>query len=67
MTPFHNPTIRIRALLFILLFTQILEDVGFELDLALAAQIPHSLINVSSWAKHYNHVFGPMMPPVPAQ
>ena len=48
MTPFPNPTIRIRALLFILLFTQILEDVGFELDLALVAQIPHSLINVSS-------------------
>lgn len=67
MTSNHDQTHRFRALPFNLLTTRLLEDIGFEFGPSLAAQVPHALIGASSWAKHYSHIYSPMVPPILAQ
>lgn len=63
MTPYRNHSYLFRAFPFTLMITHLLEDIGFELDPSHTARMSLVLINVSSWAKHYNHVYGPMISP----
>ena len=48
-----------------ILISHILEDVGFEIDIALGVQASYAYLNGSSWAKHYSHVYSPMAPIAP--
>lgn len=62
MTPYRDPLHCYGALPFTLLISKILEDVSFEFDPSLGVQVSHTLIDVSSQAKQYIHVYGPMVP-----
>lgn len=63
MTPYHDPSYWGSDFSFALLISFILENVGFELDLALGIQATHAYLDGSLWAKHYNRVYGSMAHP----
>lgn len=67
MTSNRDPTYRSRTLPFVLLITSLLENIGFEFNPSLAARVPHALINASFQAKHYNHIYSPMVTPTLTQ
>lgn len=62
MTPYRDSSMHSRALLFALLITQLLEDISFDFNPSRVARMSRALIDTSSWAKHYTHVYGSMVP-----
>lgn len=62
MTLYRDSSMHSRALLFALLITQLLEDIGFDFNPSRVARMSRALIDTSSRAKHYTHVYGSMVP-----
>lgn len=62
MTPYRDSSMHSRALLFAILIIQLLENIGFNFNPSQVAQMSCALIDMSSQAKHYTHVYGLMVP-----
>ena len=62
MAHFKDSTSHIDTLLFTLIITRILTNVGFTLDPAHAIPRPRVFIDVRLWSKHDSHIYDPILP-----
>ena len=65
ITPYHDSSFHRGALSFGLLISKLLEHIGFKIATSQRVQVVYALLEKSSWAKHYSHVYSPMASSVP--